>query len=73
VRVARAELDRLQAERTTGRASAAEVAAARRELDRATDEVRVAAATARSRRAHVSAARAALPPAETTRTCHSRA
>jgi hypothetical protein len=43
--VARAELDRLQAERTTGRASAAEVAAARRELDRATDEVRVAAAS----------------------------
>ncbi len=63
VRVTRAELARVQAERFAGRADTAAVGAARHALDRAQREARAAAAAVRARRAHVSAARAALPAA----------
>lgn len=61
VRVSRAELGRVQAERFAGRAGSAEVGAARHALDRAQREAHASAAAVRARRAHVSAARAALP------------
>lgn len=61
IRVTRAELARVQAERLTGRAGSAEVNAARQAVDRAQREARAASATVRARRAQVTAARAALP------------
>ena len=61
VKVARAELARLQAERTAGRATSAEVAAARRQYDAAQREAKASGAAVRSHRAQVAAARAALP------------
>lgn len=65
VRVARTELARVQAERATGRASNSDTAAARKNLERTQREAKAAAATVRVRRAHVDAARTALPAAAT--------
>jgi len=63
VRVARAELARVQAERAASRATGAEVAAARTALDRAQRDGKAAAAAVRVGRVHVRSARAALPAA----------
>lgn len=60
VRVARAELARSLAERSAGRADGADIARARRALDAAQRETRLATATLRARRANLTADRAAL-------------
>jgi len=65
VKVARAELARLEAERAAARATGAEVTEARRRLRQAERDAKASAATVRSRRAHVGAARAALPASAT--------
>jgi len=65
VKVARAELSRLEAERAAARATSADVAEARRRLRQAERDAKASAATVRSRRAHVGAARAALPASAT--------
>lgn len=63
VRISRAELGRLEAERTAGRATGAEVTAARAHAQTAQREAKAAAAAVRARRAQLSAARAMLPHA----------
>lgn len=63
VRVARADLARVQAERAAGRASSSDVARARNELIRAQRDARALSAGVRAQRARVAAARAVLPGA----------
>ncbi len=62
-RVARTELARLEAERVAGRATVAEVAAARAHSQIAQRDAKAAVAGIRARRAQLSAARAMLPHA----------
>lgn len=64
-RVARAELVRIQAERSASRATSADVAAARQRAQQSQRDARVASAAMRSARARLSAARAARPTAAT--------
>lgn len=61
VKVARAEVLRMQVTRDAGYATAAQVAAARRGLQSAQREARAASAAVRAGRAQLAAARAALP------------
>lgn len=61
VKLARAEHARLVAERTAARASAADVASARRVLKTAEQDARAAAADVRARRVYLNVARAEIP------------
>ncbi|WP_188436122.1 hypothetical protein [Microbacterium murale] len=61
VKLARAEHARLVAERTASRASAADVASARRVLKHAEQDARAAAADVRARRVQMNVARAEIP------------
>ena len=76
VRVARAELARVAAERTASRATVADVAHARRQLQAAQRDAKAAAAAVRALRARVATARAEIPsrsepaPLERLRTAH---
>lgn len=70
LRISRAELARLEAERTAGRASGAEVTAARAHAQTAQREAKAAVAAVRARRAQLSAARAMLPHAAADPTKH---
>ncbi len=63
VKVARAEHARLVAGRTASRASASEVASARRTLKQAEQDAKAARADVRARRVHVSVAQAEVPSA----------